>query len=437
MNLLIIGSGGREHSLAWALARSSSKPRIFCLPGNPGMAGIGTLLPGSASDAELVATVVREKAIDLVLVGPEAPLVDGLADALTAEGVRVFGPTAAAAAIEGSKVFAKDLMRRYGVPTAAFEIVGSPKSALDLVSQLAYPHVVKADGLAAGKGALIVHDKEEAREAIETLMIKRKFGDAGSRVIFEEFLEGEEMSVFAIAAGEQYRLLPPSQDYKRALDGDRGPNTGGMGSIAPVAGWNATLEERVRCEVIEPTLSALVREGRPYAGLLYAGLMVKDGRPKVVEFNCRFGDPETQALVPILQGDLWDVLWAAADPEGSPGGLPQIGHDGRSCACVVIASGGYPESVRKGFAIRGVAQARELPDTFVFQAGTADRDGRLVTHGGRVLSVVGVGPSLPAALGRAYEGASLIEFEGAFYRRDIGWRGMKALGRNTEITREN
>lgn len=430
MNILIVGSGGREHALAWALSRSPMKPVIFGMPGSPGISEVGTVLPGNVSDPDRVLAAVREKEIELVLVGPEAPLVAGLADALTDAGVRVFGPTAKAAAIEGSKVFSKDLMRRHGIPTAAFEIAGNPAEARKLIGQIRYPHVLKADGLAAGKGALIVQDREQANEAVEELMVRKRFGEAGRQVVFEEYLEGEEMSVFAVASGEQYVLLPPSQDYKRALDGDRGPNTGGMGAYAPVVSWTEALAEKVRSEIIEPTLHALSSEGRAYTGLLYAGLMIHEGRPKVVEYNCRFGDPETQALVPILEGDLLELLWKAADADESKP-LPGLGHNGRTGVCVVLASDGYPGTVRTGHPIRGIDKARGLPDSLVFHAGTAWKEGRLVTRGGRVLNVVGAGDSLPAALRRAYEAVSVIEFEGAFCRRDIGWRGMEAPGKGS------
>lgn len=428
MNVLIIGSGGREHALAWALARVSQKTGIYGMPGNPGIAELGTNLAGDVGDPAIVLAAVREMKIDLVVIGPEVPLVEGLADALSEAGVRVFGPSAKAAAIEGSKVFAKDLMRQHGIPTAGFEIVGKAEDALELARRIRYPHVIKADGLAAGKGALIVKDRREAEDAIRGLMVAKDFGDAGSRVVFEEFMEGTETSVFAVVAGERYVLLPPSQDYKRALDGDEGLNTGGMGAYAPVVTWNPDLEERVRTEIIEPTLAAMAREGRPYQGLLYAGLMIDGGRPRIVEFNCRFGDPETQAVVPILDGDLLELLWEASDPKQSR--LPEIKHDGRSAVCIVLASGGYPGSYETGHPITGIAKARELPGAMVFHAGTAVKDGRTVTKGGRVLNVIGIGESLPAALRKGYEAISVIDFKDSFYRRDIGWRGMESLKRS-------
>jgi phosphoribosylamine---glycine ligase len=427
MKVLIVGAGGREHALGWALKRSPRRPQIFAMPGNPGLARLGICRGGNASDAVAVGAAVDEFGIDLVVVGPEAPLVAGLADALRARGIRVFGPSAAAAALEGSKVFAKELMASRGIPTAAFRVVEDPGEAHAYAAAMSYPHVIKADGLAAGKGALIVQDRAEARRAIESIMVARCFGAAGARIVFEEYLEGEEMSVFAIAAGEHYQLLPAAQDYKRALDGDAGLNTGGMGAYAPVIPWNAQLEARVRAEVIEPTLAALVALRRPYTGLLYAGLMVRDGAPKVIEYNCRFGDPETQALVPILSGDLLEALWAASDPDAGVIGLPPLGHDGRFGACVVVAAAGYPGTVRSGDVIKGLAPAGEREDEIVFEAGTALRGEELVTAGGRVLDAVGVAADLPGALERAYAAAARVSFDGAHHRRDIAWRGLDAL----------
>ncbi|MFC1572407.1 phosphoribosylamine--glycine ligase [Candidatus Eisenbacteria bacterium] len=427
MNVLIVGSGGREHSLAWALSRSPSKPGIFGLPGNPGIAELGENLPTDMLDPSTVLQAVRETRIDLVVVGPEAPLVDGLADALNQAGVRVFGPSAAAAEIEGSKVFAKDLMERYGIPTAGHQVAYDADAANRIAAGVGYPHVLKADGLAAGKGALIVQSRAEAEEAIDAMMVKKQFGDAGARVVFEEFLEGEEMSVFAVASGERYVLLTTSQDYKRAHDGDRGLNTGGMGAYAPVVTWNDTLAEHVCTEIIEPTLLAMAREDRPYTGLLYAGLMVREKKARVVEFNCRFGDPETQALVPIIDGDLLELLWEASDPAIGKRPLPECAHDGRTAVCVVLSSGGYPGKVTTGHTIHGIEKAREVSGALVFHAGTGMDKSNLVTRGGRVLNVVGVDRTLPAAQECAYVAASKIEFEGVFCRRDIGWRGLEAL----------
>ncbi|MBM3317449.1 MAG: phosphoribosylamine--glycine ligase [Candidatus Eisenbacteria bacterium] len=430
MRVLIVGGGGREHALGWAIRRSPLGAELHAMPGNPGLAGIAVCHPGDPLRAVDVGDLVSRLGIDLVVVGPEAPLVAGLGDAIAARGVRVFGPSAAASRIEGSKIFAKELMRRHGIPTAAHRVFDDPESAFAAAREARYPLVIKADGLAAGKGALIAGDAPEARLAIEALMVERRFGEAGARIVFEEFLEGEEMSVFAIAAGERYRLLPATQDHKRAYDGDQGPNTGGMGAYAPVPGWRPQLEACVRREVIEPTLAALAAEGCPYTGLLYAGLMVKEGAPRVVEFNCRFGDPETQALVAVLSGDLLAALWAAADPAAAAGELPPLGHDGRAGVCVVVAAGGYPGPARQGDEIAGVDEAAACPGALVFHAGTELRDGRLRTRGGRVLNVVGVGDDLQEARDRAYAAAGRIHISESFYRRDIAWRGLRARERS-------
>lgn len=427
MNVLLIGSGGREHALGWALARSPKRPAIFGLPGNPGLAELGTCLPVDPARHDEVIAAVREQRIDLVIIGPEAPLVAGLGDALREAGVRVFGPAAAAAALEGSKVFAKDLMREHGIPTAGYRVVAGADEARGLIDQLEYPHVFKADGLAGGKGALIIENREQAHEAVEALMVTRAFGAAGDRVVFEEYLRGEEMSVFAVASGEQYVLMPPSQDYKRARDGDRGGNTGGMGAYAPVVRWNPALEANVRRRVIEPILRAMAARGAPYTGLLYAGLMVSGDEPSVVEFNCRFGDPETQVVLPVAGGDLLELLWKASDPARRET-LPPCEHSGRAAVCVVVATEGYPGRPRTGGVIGGIEKARALEDVLVFHAGTRREGTDLIAAGGRVLGVVGLGGDLPQARERAYEGAGRIRFDGAFYRGDIAWRGMEALG---------
>ena len=431
MKVLLIGSGGREHTLGWALAHSPQSPDILSMPGNPGLAELGTCLAGDPAQHEDVIEAVRQHDVELVIIGPEAPLVGGLGDALRGAlgqaGVRVFGPSAAAAALEGSKVFAKDLMHEHGIPTAGYHVVGSAEEARVLLDQIEYPHVFKADGLAGGKGALIIESREQAAEAVETLMVARAFGTAGDRVVFEEYLEGEEMSVFAVASGEQYVLMPPSQDYKRARDGDQGGNTGGMGAYAPVVRWNPALEANVRRKVIEPTLHAMAARGTPYNGLLYAGLMVVGDEPRVVEFNCRFGDPETQVVLPVAGGDLLDLLWKASDPDCREG-LPACEHGGRTAVCVVVASEGYPGRPRTGGVISGIAEARGLEDVLVFHAGTRRQGPDLIASGGRVLGVVGVGDDLPRARERAYEGVGRIRFDGAFHRGDIAWRGMEALG---------
>lgn len=450
--VLIVGSGGREHALAWAVANSPSRPEVFGLPGNPGVAELGRCVAGDPCDAELLLRVIRERGIDLTVIGPEAPLVAGVTDALREAGCAVFGPSAAAARIEGSKVFAKTLMRDEGIPTANFEICIKPQEAMEHIRRRMFPIVLKVDGLAAGKGAFVCRNADECRTVLDRVFEKREFGEAGRRLIVESFLHGEETSLFVLTNGKDAILLPTAQDYKRAGDGDTGPNTGGMGSTTPFARWTPELERRVQDEIVQPTLRALAKRDRPYAGLLYVGLMIWDGRAQVLEYNARFGDPETQAVLPVLEGD---VLHALAWGAGVLAEKPDIRGSGRAAATVALVSEGYPGAYTKGFPITGIAKARELPETLVFHAGTAwaeigaggrgegdyhaspepfggaeSPEGsikgrhRLVTAGGRVLNAVGVGDDYKAALGRAYEAASVIEFRGKTYRKDIGHRAL-------------
>jgi phosphoribosylamine--glycine ligase len=422
MKVLIVGAGGREHALAWAIARSPRKPELFAAPGNAGMAEVGKPVAIPASQTEALADFAEKERIDLTIVGPEAPLVAGIVDLFRAKNLSVFGPNKTAALLEGSKVFAKDLMRRNGIPTASYETYNSPKFARQAFHRSRYPKVIKADGLAAGKGVVIVRSRDEALAAIDRIMVEKRFGPAGERIVVEEYLEGEEVSVFALARGTEYFLLPTSQDHKRLKENDEGPNTGGMGAYAPYPRWTPKLEATVREEIIEPTLRAMEAEGRPYYGMLYCGLIICDGRPFVLEYNCRFGDPETQAILPLVEGDLLEALEATASPEA--GSLPSLGVRNAAAAVVVLASQGYPESYEKGFVIRGIEEARELPRVLVFHAGTKPGVSGPLTDGGRVLGVVGTAEDLKGALRAAYEGASTITFEGKIYRKDIGRRGL-------------
>lgn len=422
MKVLIVGGGGREHALAWAVAQSPKKPVVCAAPGNAGMAEFARTVPIPTSDVGALARFAAEERCDLTIVGPEAPLVAGIVDEFRSRKLRIFGPEKRAAVLEGSKVFAKDLMQRHGIPSAPYETFNSPEYAEQAIRSMTYPKVIKADGLAAGKGVAIVHNREEALAAMRRIMIERRFGPAGERIVIEEFLEGEEVSVFALCRGTNYFLLPTSQDHKRLLEGDQGPNTGGMGAYAPYPRWDEPLEKRIREEIIEPTLRALEREERSYHGLLYFGLMLRKGRPYVLEFNCRFGDPETQAILPLVEGDLLEALDCAS--AGEPGDLPQLTVRAGSAGVVVLASGGYPEKYERGFPIRGIERAQELPGVLVFHAGTRRGASGPLTDGGRVLGVVGVGENLKAALRTAYEGASMIEFEGMVMRKDIGRRGL-------------
>lgn len=418
MKVLVIGGGGREHALAWALHRSPSVNELYCAPGNGGTARLGTNVSIAGTDTNALAAFAREKRIDLTVVGPEAPLVDGLVDRFEEDGLRCFGPRRAAARLEGSKVFAKEFMSRHGIPTADYLVFDDADAAKAHVTSRETPMVVKADGLAAGKGVYVVHSRDGAVAAIDDIMVNRKFGDSGDRVIVEDCLEGEEVSVHTICAGESGFVLPSSQDHKRIFEGDEGPNTGGMGAYAPVPWFGHEERKLVFDTIVEPTLKGMAVEGVPYTGVLYAGLMRTERGPMVLEFNVRFGDPETQVLLPLIKTDLFDVLYRAAAGE-----LPEHVElwDDRSAATVVMAASGYPGSYDKGFEITGVEETSS-EDTVVFHAGTKWEGDRLLSSGGRVLAVTGWGSSLRMALDVAYGGVDRISFEGAYWRRDIGHR---------------
>jgi phosphoribosylamine--glycine ligase len=428
MRILVIGSGGREHALAWALTRSPRRPDLFIAPGNAGTAALGRNVAIKPTDTAGLLAFARQEAVALTVVGPEAPLVEGLADAFEAEGLAVVGPSAQAARLEGSKAFAKAFMARHGVPTAAHRTFPADQyaAAAAYLEAQGAPVVVKASGLAAGKGALVCATMAEARDALDQVMNTRAFGDAGDEVVIEAFMEGEEASVFALTDGQDYALLAPAQDHKRIGEGDVGPNTGGMGAYAPAPVVSEALLDRVCRDVIEPTLDGMAREGHPYRGILYAGLMVTPDGPKVVEFNCRLGDPEAQIVLPLLDADLVEVFQKLA--EGRLRDVPLKTRPG-AAACVVMASAGYPGSYPKGVPITGLAEAGALSGVVVFHAGTRlDDAGQTVTAGGRVLGVTGIGADLPAALDRAYQAVDRIHFEGAQYRRDIGRKGLLRLG---------
>lgn len=421
MNILVVGGGGREHTIAWKLAQDSTRPTIYCAPGNAGTAAIATNLPIGAEDVAAILRWAKDNRPDLTVVGPEAPLCVGLTDALEAEGMAVFGPGREAARMEGSKVFAKDVMDAAGVPTAAASSFTDCDAALAYVREQGAPIVVKAEGLAAGKGVLICTTVEEAEAAVRRTLVDREFGDAGARVVVEEFLDGEEASILALVDGERYLALDSSQDHKRVFDNDQGPNTGGMGAYSPAPVMTDEMWTKVREQVLQPTLDELKRRGIVYKGVLYAGVMVCDGVPKVLEFNCRFGDPETQAVLPRIDGDLLPALQACVN-----GTLTDdvVAWKPQACVDVVMASGGYPGPYEKGKAIGGIDAAEALGDVVVFHAGTAEADGQVVTSGGRVLGVTALGADLPAALAKAYEAIELVTFEGAHFRRDIAARAM-------------
>jgi phosphoribosylamine--glycine ligase len=419
MKILIVGGGGREHALAWKIAKSPLVDALFAAPGNPGIARHARCVDlGVDAHDELVALARRER-IDLTVIGPEAPLVAGLADRFSAAGLAVFGPSARAAAIEGSKAFSKDLMRRHGIPTARFSTFDDADDARRFCREMGAPLVVKADGLAAGKGAIVCATLEDADAAIAECMERRAFGAAGARVVVEEFMIGQEVSFFVLSNGGDVMTLAAAEDHKAVFDGDRGPNTGGMGCYSPVAVFDEALEKRVLETIVRPTLAALAGEGAPYRGVLYAGLMLTAQGPKVVEFNCRFGDPECQALMVRAPGDLVPLLHAAARGDAWPPAHPW---PSTASVCVNIASGGYPGKYPTGLPIRGVDAADARPGVQVFHAGTATKNGTLVTAGGRVLGVTAVAESMDAAIAAAYAAVREISFEGMHYRTDIGRR---------------
>ena len=418
MNILVIGSGGREHALYWKLSESPQTEQIYAIPGNPGMGASAAI---ALDDHAAILRFVKEHEIGLVVVGPEVPLMNGLVDKLEAAGICAFGPHANAAEIEGSKSFAKDLMKKYGIPTARYEVFTAAEPARAYIRQEGAPIVVKADGLAAGKGVIVAMTEQEALDAVNAIMEDHSFGDAGARVVIEEFMEGEEASLLAFTDGTTIRPMISAQDHKRAYDGDRGPNTGGMGTYAPAPVMTPEMTERAVEEILKPTIAAMAKEGRVYRGCLYLGLMVTADGPKVVEFNARFGDPETQVVLPLLDSDLVAIMCACAD--GTLADVPIRWKDG-AAVCVVLASGGYPGHYDKGQEIHGLADA-EAMGALVFHAGTAMKDGKLVTNGGRVLGVVGRGADISSAVDAAYAAATKISFKDAYYRKDIAHRALE------------
>ena len=418
MNILVIGSGGREHALYWKLSESPQTEQIYAIPGNPGMGASAAI---ALDDHAAILRFAKEHEIGLVVVGPEVPLMNGLVDELEAAGIRAFGPRANAAEIEGSKSFAKDLMKKYGIPTARYEVFTAAELARAYIRQEGAPIVVKADGLAAGKGVIVAMTEQEALDAVDAIMEDHSFGDAGARVVIEEFMEGEEASLLAFTDGTMIRPMISAQDHKRAYDGDRGPNTGGMGTYAPAPVMTPEMTERAVEEILKPTIAAMAKEGRVYRGCLYLGLMVTSDGPKVVEFNARFGDPETQVVLPLLDSDLVAIMCACAD--GTLADVPIRWKDG-AAVCVVLASGGYPGHYEKGQEIHGLADA-EAMGALVFHAGTAIKDGKLVTNGGRVLGVVGRGTDISSAVDAAYAAAAKISFKDAYYRKDIAHRALE------------
>ncbi|MGD0153953.1 MAG: phosphoribosylamine--glycine ligase [Thermacetogeniaceae bacterium] len=419
MKVLVVGGGGREHALIWKLKQSPRLTEIYCAPGNGGIAGDAECIPYKPEEINGLRDFTLKEKIDLTVVGPEAPLVAGIVDLFEASGLRVFGPSARAAQLEGSKVFAKEAMRRYGIPTAAFQLFREYEPACRYVRSLAGPCVVKADGLAAGKGVIVADNQAEAEDAVRLIMKEKAFGGAGDAVIIEERLEGEEVSVLAFTDGHTVLPMVASQDHKRAGDGDSGPNTGGMGAYSPPPVYSPSLHEQVCSEVLAPLIHGLQRDGIIYRGVIYAGLMITAGGPYVLEFNCRFGDPETQVVIPRLRNDLLEVLEAVLSARLSE---IELEWDPRPAACVVIASGGYPGPYEKGKVISGLGQVP--PDILVFHSGTSQSGSHLVTAGGRVLNVTALGNTIEEAVRRAYQGVDGIYFEGMHFRRDIAHRAL-------------
>jgi phosphoribosylamine---glycine ligase len=423
MKVLVIGGGGREHALVWKIAQSKSVKKIFCAPGNAGIANQAECVPIGAEDVSGLLNFAQKERIDLTVVGPEAPLTLGIVDAFQDRGLRIFGPSQRAAAIEGSKVLSKEIMKKYGIPSGEFQAFEDYPEAVRYVQGKNTPFVVKADGLAAGKGVILCQNAKEALAALDRIMIRKEFGAAGQRVVVEEFLQGEEASFIVFTDGESILPLPTSQDHKAIFDDDKGPNTGGMGAYSPAPVVTEEIHRTVMETIMLPTIRAMAAEGRKYRGVIYAGLMIRDGRPKVLEFNARFGDPEAQPLLMRLKSDLLPVLEATLD-----GGLGKIRPewDRRPAVCVVMASGGYPESYAKGKVISGLDEAARVSGAFVFHAGTALKDGKVVTSGGRVLGITAMGNEIREAIETAYQAAGRITWEGVQYRRDIG---RKALNR--------
>jgi phosphoribosylamine--glycine ligase len=423
MKILVIGSGGREHALAWKLANDSTRPEIFCAPGNAGTAGLGTNLDISASNLRGLLDWAVKNGPDLTIVGPEGPLCAGITDFFSAKHLRVFGPSGSAARMEGSKVFAKDVMNAAGVPVARSQTFTDPAAAKKYVREQGLPIVIKADGLAAGKGVTVCTELKQADVAIDEAMVQMAFGAAGRSILVEEFLDGEEASILALIDGKNVVMLASAQDHKRINDGDQGPNTGGMGAYSPAPVVKDEQLDGIRKDVFGKTLTELRRRGIDYRGLLYAGIMMTKQGPKILEFNARFGDPETQAILPRWDGDFLPALQACVDGTLSED-LVRWKKD--ACACIVMAAGGYPGSYGSGDVIEGLGEAGKVPGAVVFHAGTKLKDGKAVTAGGRVLGVTALGPDLKAAVARAYEAAAKIRFNKAHYRKDIAWRALKA-----------
>lgn len=417
MKILIVGGGGREHAIAWKISQSPKKPKLYCAPGNGGIASLAQCVPIKATDIDGIVGFAEKEAMDLVVVAPDNPLAEGMVDALEAAGIRAFGPVKAAAEIESSKVFSKNLMKKYGIPTAAYEVFTDSGAAEAYLSKCSYPMAVKADGLAFGKGAIIARDHDEAVKAVRSMLEDRVFGSAGDRVIIEEFLVGPEVSILAFTDGKTLVPMISSQDHKRALDNDMGPNTGGMGTFSPSRLYTGEMNDWCMKNIFMPTIEAMNKEGRRFKGVLYFGLILTADGPKVLEYNARFGDPETQVVLPLLKTDIIDIFEAIIDERLD---TVNIEWEDKAAVCVILASGGYPGKYRTGLEISGIDEAEKDPAVVVFHAGTKLESGRYYTAGGRVLGVTAVGGDMDDAREKAYAAAEKIRFEDMHYRRDIG-----------------
>ena len=418
MKILVVGGGGREHAIAWKLSQSPLVKKIYACPGNAGIASLGDCVETSAEDIKGLADFAEKNLIDLTVVGSEQPLILGIVDEFEKRKLKIFGPKKEAALIEGSKGFAKEFMKRYHIPTASFKIFEQKEEAIDFVRSSEFPLVIKADGLAAGKGAFVVEDLKSAEEAVEKVMVQKIFGEAGSRLVVEDFLTGEEVTILAFTDGRTVLPMVSSQDHKRIYDGDRGPNTGGMGAYAPTLIVNEKIMKKITEEILEPAILGLNKEGRVFKGVLYAGLMITEMGPKVIEFNCRFGDPETQVVLPLLESDLAEIFLSIVEEELD---LQDVKWKEGSAVCVVLASGGYPDKYEKGKEIFGLNRVGNS-NVLVFHAGTKKAGNRIVTNGGRVLGVTAFDQTMEGALGKAYSAVDKIRFDGMQYRHDIGYR---------------
>ena len=422
MKVLVIGGGGREHSLVWKIRQSSKVSGVLCAPGNAGIEEIATCVDVAANDLEGLVRLAERVGVGLTVVGPEIPLALGIVDAFEEEGMRVFGPSRDAVQLEASKSFAKDLMKQKGIPTAFFSTFTDPEEACRYIKEVGAPIVVKADGLCAGKGVIVCRTTEEALDAVNLIMINESFGDAGKKIVVEECLQGEEASFMVFTDGKDVLPMPSSQDHKPVFDGDKGPNTGGMGAYSPAPVVTEALEKQILGEIIRPTIEAMAGMGRPYRGVLYAGVMIDEGRAKVLEFNCRFGDPEAQPVVMRLKSDIVTVMEAVIDGDLS---RLRLDWDPRAAVCVVMASKGYPRSYKNGIPISGLDEVKTLSDTVVFHAGTRKNAEKIVTHGGRVLGVTALGETIAEAIDRTYNAVQRIEWQGVHFRKDIGRKALE------------